>query len=225
MRYIRGLRARSGQVIEREQARGPFADLADFVGRCPLQRGELETLSSIGALACFGLSRRASLWQTARLGRPAGPLLETLPEAEPSPLPEMSAVEETQADYGGTQLTLGPHPLSYRREQLRRRGIVTAADLIRYRNGDLVRTAGAVIVRQRPGTAKGLLFITLEDETGMSQAIVTPDLLQKHRRLIVGSPGLVVEGVLQKRDGSMSVRGERFWALEEMLATPSHDFR
>jgi len=103
--------------------------------------------------------------------------------------------------------------------------VLVTADLVRYRHGDLVRTAGAVIVRQRPGTAKGLLFLTLEDETGMSQAIISPDLLQQHRQLIVGSPGLVVEGVLQKRDGSISVRGERFWAIEEMLAVPSHDFR
>jgi error-prone DNA polymerase len=225
LRFVRGLRSRSGLVVEQEQARAPFADLGDFTGRCALQAGEVETLASIGALSCFGLSRRGALWQTARLVRPAGPLLAALPEPEPSPLPEMSPAEETQADYGGIQMTLGPHPLSYRREQLRRRGIVTAADLVRYRNGDLVRTAGAVIVRQRPGTAKGLLFLTLEDETGMSQAIITPDLLQQHRQLIVGSPGLVVEGVLQKRDGSISVRGERFWAIEEMLAVPSHDFR
>ena len=225
LRFVRGLRSRSGLVVEQEQARAPFADLGDFTGRCALQAGEVETLASLGALSCFGLSRRGALWQTARLVRPAGPLLAALPEPEPSPLPEMSPAEETQADYGGIQMTLGPHPLSYRREQLRRRGIVTAADLVRYRNGDLVRTAGAVIVRQRPGTAKGLLFLTLEDETGMSQAIITPDLLQQHRQLIVGSPGLVVEGVLQKRDGSISVRGERFWAIEEMLAVPSHDFR
>ena len=225
LRFVRGLRSRSGLVVEEEQARAPFADLGDFTGRCALQAGEIETLASIGALSCFGLSRRGALWQTARLVRPAGPLLAELPEPEPSPLPEMSPAEETQADYGGTQMTLGPHPLSYRREQLRRRGIVTAADLVRYRHGDLVRTAGAVIVRQRPGTAKGLLFLTLEDETGMSQAIISPDLLQQHRQLIVGSPGLVVEGVLQKRDGSISVRGERFWAIEEMLAVPSHDFR
>src|SRR4029077_11846635 len=124
-----------------------------------------------------------------------------------------------------TQMTLGPHPLSYRREQLRRRGIVTAADLVRYRHGDLVRTAGAVIVRQRPGTAKGLLFLTLEDETGMSQAIISPDLLQQHRKLIVGSPGLAVEGVLQKRDGTISVKAEKFGGLKEMVEVPSHDFR
>jgi error-prone DNA polymerase len=228
LRFVRGLRSRSGQVVEQEQARAPFADLADFTSRCALQAGEMEILASIGALSCFGLSRRGALWQAARLARPAGPLLETiaeLREPEPSPLPEMTLAEETQADYGGTQMALGPHPLSYRREQLRRRGIVTAADLGRYRNGDLVRTAGAVIVRQRPGTAKGLLFLTLEDETGMSQAVISPDLLSQHRKLIVGSPGLVVEGVLQKRDGSISVRGERFWALEDMLALPSHDFR
>ncbi|HEV3456589.1 MAG TPA: error-prone DNA polymerase, partial [Thermoanaerobaculia bacterium] len=188
MRFVHGLRSRSGLIVEEEQARAPFADLGDFTSRCALQAGEVETLASIGALACFGLSRRGALWQTARLVRPAGPLLTELPETEPSPLPEMTPAEETQADFGGTQMTLGPHPLSYRREQLRRRGIVTAADLVRYRHGDLVRTAGAVIVRQRPGTAKGLLFLTLEDETGMSQAIVSPDLLQQHRRLIVGSP-------------------------------------
>jgi error-prone DNA polymerase len=223
-RYVRGLRASSGAGIAVERARAPFASLDDFVGRCALQSGELEILASVGALACFGLSRRAALWQAARLARPAGPLLAALAEPEPSPLPEMTRVEQTEADYRGTQLTLGPHPLSYRREQLRRRGIVAAADLIRYRNGDVVRTAGAVIVRQRPSTAKGILFMTLEDETGMSQAIVSAELLQKHRRLIVGSPGLVVEGVLQKRDGSVSVRGERFWAIEDMLALPSHDF-
>jgi error-prone DNA polymerase len=224
LRFVHGLRSRSGLIIEEEQACAPFADLGDFTSRCALPAGEVETLASIGALSCFGLSRRGALWQTARLVRPAGPLLAELPETEPSPLPEMTPTEETQADFGGTQMTLGPHPLSYRREQLRRRGIVTAADLVRYRHGDLVRTAGAVIVRQRPGTAKGLLFLTLEDETGMSQAIVSPDLLQQHRQVIVGSAGLVVEGVLQKRDGSISVRGERFWAIEEMLAVPSHDF-
>ena len=101
----------------------------------------------------------------------------------------------------------------------------TAAELRRLANGQRVRTAGSVIVRQRPGTAKGMLFLTLEDETGMSQAIVTPDLLRDHRRTIVGSPGLVVEGVLQCRDGSISVRAEKFWAIRELAPTPSHDFR
>src|SRR5260370_29670028 len=157
--------------------------------------------------------------------QPAGVLLEELPAPEPAPLREMTRVEETQADYGGTQLPLGPHPLAHVRPLLKRRGVVAAADLGHWRNGDRVRTAGSVIVRQRPGTAKGLLFLTLEDETGMSQAVISPDLLQKHRQLIVGSPGLVGEGGLQKRDGTLSVRGERFWSLKEMVAAPNHDFR
>jgi error-prone DNA polymerase len=88
-----------------------------------------------------------------------------------------------------------------------------------------VRTAGAVTVRQRPGTAKGVLFLTLEDETGMSQAIVSPELLQRERQVLVGAAGLVVEGVLLHRDGSLSVRAERCWRLTDLAAAPSHDFR
>jgi error-prone DNA polymerase len=230
MKFIRGLRHKAALAIESEQARAPFADAQDLIRRCAARHcephgDELQTLAAIGALAPFGLTRRAALWQVARLSKPAGVLLEDLPDPEPSPLPEMTPVEETRADYGGTQLTLGPHPLSHVRPLLKRRGVVAAADLGHWRNGDRVRTAGSVIVRQRPGTAKGLLFLTLEDETGMSQAVVSPDLLQKHRQLIVGSPGLVVEGVLQKRDGTLSVRGERFWSLKEMVSVPSHDFR
>ena len=80
-------------------------------------------------------------------------------------------------------------------------------------------------MRQRPGTAKGILFLTLEDESGMSQAIVMPDLLQEHRQLIVRSPGLVVEGVLQKRDGTLSVKADRLWRLQDLAEAPSHDFR
>jgi error-prone DNA polymerase len=222
---VRGLRSKAGRVIEHEQARSPFADADDLVRRCGLHADELQMLAGVGALSSLGLTRRAALWQVARLGRPAGPLLDRLPDPEPSPLPEMTPAEETQADYAGTQLTLGPHPVAYLREALAKRGVVTAADLDSRRDGERVRTAGAVIVRQRPGTAKGLLFLTLEDETGMSQAIVPPDLLQQHRRLIVGSPGLVVEGILQKRDGTISVKGEKFWSLKEISAVPSHDFR
>jgi error-prone DNA polymerase len=224
-KYVRGLRARGGLSVEIEQAKAPFADAEDLVRRCDLHEDELQSLAAVGALASFGLTRRAALWQVARLGKPAGPLLDRLTEPEPSPLPEMTPLEETRADYGGTQLTLGPHPLAYYRRQLARKGVTPAAGLDALPNGAKVRTAGSVIVRQRPGTAKGLLFLTLEDETGMSQAVVSPDLLQRHRQLIAGSPGLVVEGVLQRRDGSLSVKGERFWSLKELVAVPSHDFR
>jgi len=224
-RFVRSLRGRAGAAIEVEQAKAPFANAEDLVRRCDLQENELQTLAASGALACFGLSRRAALWQVARLGRPAGPLLDRLTDPEPSPLPEMTPAEETMADYGTAQLTLGPHPMSYYREMLQKKGVTPAGGLDALPNGARVRTAGSVIVRQRPGTAKGLLFLTLEDETGMSQAVVSPDLLKEHRRLIVGSPGLLVEGILQKRDGTISVKGEKFWSLKELVAVPSHDFR
>ncbi len=138
----------------------------------------------------------------------------------------MSPLEETLADYATAGLTTGPHPLAHLRPRLARRGVVPAAELEPRRHGSRVRIAGSVIVRQRPGTAKGMLFITVEDETGMVQAIVTPDLLHENRRTLIGASGLVVEGVLQKRDGSLSVKGEKFWPLTEFTARiPSHDFR
>jgi error-prone DNA polymerase len=224
-RFVRGLRGRAALSIEAESAKAPFADAGDLVRRCDLHENELQQLASVGALAALGLTRRAALWQMARLGKPAGPLLDRLPDLEPSPLPEMTPGVAVRADDGGTQLTLGPHPVAYMRELLSQKGVTPAEGLAALPNGAKVRTAGAVIVRQRPGTAKGLLFLTLEDETGMSQAVVPPDLLQEHRKLIVGSPGLVVEGVLQKRDGTVSVKGERFWSLKELVAVPSHDFR
>jgi error-prone DNA polymerase len=137
----------------------------------------------------------------------------------------MTAVEETRADYSGVQLTLGPHPLAYLREALATRGVTPAAELRQLAHGRRVRVAGSVIVRQRPGTAKGILFIGLEDETGMFQAIVGPDLLKENRKLIVGASGLVIEGILQHRDGTISIRGEKFWSLKDLVRVPSHDFR
>ena len=142
-----------------------------------------------------------------------------------SPLPEMSPLEETVADFAITEVTTGPHPMAYWRDALTARRILPTAALDRLADGRRVRTAGSVIVRQRPGTAKGLLFVTVEDETGMVQAMVTPQLLSQNRRTIVGSPALVIEGRLQKRDGSLSIRAERLWPLETLARLPSHDFR
>jgi error-prone DNA polymerase len=224
-KFVRGVRAKAALSIETEQAKAPFADAEELSRRCDLHENEFQILASVGALAGFGLTRRAALWQVARLSKPAGPLLDRLTDPEPSPLSEMTPLEETRADYTGSHLTLGPHPLSYMRAQLAQKGVTPASGLDALPNGATVRAAGSVIVRQRPGTAKGLLFLTLEDETGMCQAVVSPDLLQQHRTLIVGSPGLVVEGVLQKRDGTISIKGERFWSLKEMVGVPSHDFR
>ena len=247
LRFVRGLRQEAGEAIETERVRHPFEDTEDLAQRCDLREEELAVLAEAGALASLGLTRRQALWQVARVAKPAGPLLErnrgqvriarrkssgkgkatsSNSNLSPiSPLPEMSPMEETLADFAGAGMTVGPHALEHVRERLDRLGILRAAELIHRSQGERLRTAGSVIVRQRPGTAKGLLFLTLEDETGMSQALVTPDLLQEHKGLIVGTPNLVVEGVLQKKDGSVSLRAERFWPLQDLTATPSHDFR
>jgi len=137
----------------------------------------------------------------------------------------MSRLDETVADFAITEVTTGVHPMSYWRKALAGKAILPTAELGRMAHGRRIRTAGSVIVRQRPGTAKGLLFITVEDETGMVQAMVTPQLLQAHRQTIVGSPALIIEGKLQNRDGSLSIRAERLWALEGLARIPSHDFR
>ena len=129
------------------------------------------------------------------------------------------------ADYSGTSLTIGPHPLALRRQDLALRGVLRAIDLPRGRHGRRVRVAGAVITRQRPGTAKGFVFLTLEDETGISNIIVRPDLFSEQRQTIVGAPYVMVEGVLQIQEGVTSVKAERVISLTGTAPDPqSHDF-
>jgi len=238
LRFVQGLSEAMGKRIEKQQGWEPFRDTGDLARRCRLRPGELTLLAHAGALVCFGKTRRAALWQVAKVSRPAGPLLDELASDDPSPLPEMTPEEETAADYETAQLTVGPHRMEHWRERLRRQGILSAQELLRLPDGERVTTAGSVIVRQRPGTAKGFVFLTLEDETGLCQAIVRPDLFKTNRSVIVGSGTLIVEGRLQKQDGTLSVKGERFWSLEQFMdggprgpedlmapAIPSHDFR
>jgi error-prone DNA polymerase len=140
----------------------------------------------------------------------------------------MHADERLDADYAGTGVTLGPHPMALRRPALARLGgrpISTAAGLRRGRDGDRVRVAGNVIVRQRPGTAKGFVFLSLEDETGIANVIVTPQLFARNRLTLVSEPFLLVDGILQMQDGVVSVRADRLTALPRGHDhVPSHDF-
>ena len=136
----------------------------------------------------------------------------------------MSDIENTFADYDAMSLTAGPHLLEHFRARLNQENVVSAAGLKKLPNGIRVATAGAVIVRQRPGTAKGFVFLTLEDETGLSQAIVNPQLFRECRSTILGHSGLIVEGILQNTDGQSSVRAEKFWPLEGVADTGSRDF-
>jgi error-prone DNA polymerase len=144
---------------------------------------------------------------------------------EQSPLREMSTEERLTADYAGTGVTLGPHPMALRRAALAARGVTRAVDLGRGEDGARVRVAGSVIVRQRPGTAKGFVFLSLEDETGIANVIVTPDLFARRRPALVAEPFLLVEGILQMQDGVVSVRAARVEPLARPAhAVPSHDF-
>jgi error-prone DNA polymerase len=137
----------------------------------------------------------------------------------------MTVEECVVADYRGTALTVGPHPMALRRADLARRGVTPAADLARAPDGARVRVAGAVIVRQRPGTAKGFVFLSLEDETGIINAIIRPPLFERDRATIVHEPFVLVEGVLQHQDGVISVRAARVRPLPPLpAAVPSHDF-
>ena len=201
-----------------------MTDTADFTHRCGVSAEHLERLAHVGALASLGLSRRAALWQVGEVAGRRGPLFADLPPEVISPLTEMSPLDETVADYAGLHLTTGPHLMAYVRKELDRRGVVPVSALEDIEDGTMVRVAGSVIVRQRPGTAKGFVFLTMEDETGMVQAIIRPDLFQEHRVFIVGTPVLLVEGPLQKQDGTLSVKARRFEAVQADAAVASHDF-
>ena len=137
----------------------------------------------------------------------------------------MTLPDRVRADYDGTGLTIGPHPMSFLRASLATRGVQRARDLLNARAGRRVRVAGAVLVRQRPGTAKGFVFLSLEDETGIANVIVTPDVFGVYKRVIVDEPYLLVEGVLQNQDGAVSVKADRVDALRHNgPEVESHDF-
>jgi error-prone DNA polymerase len=172
------------------------------------------------------LHRRDVLWQLERAVGRAGPLLDELAEPdEVSPLDPMDAEERLVADFRGTGMTVGPHPMAYHRARLEKMGIRKAGELAHIPHGQHVRAGGCVIARQRPGTAKGFVFLSLEDETGVANAIITPDLFQKNRLLVSSEPFLMVEGILQNQDHVISVKAERILPLTITRAqTSSHDF-
>jgi error-prone DNA polymerase len=172
------------------------------------------------------LHRRDALWQVERAIRGSGPLLENLPESDsPSPLRPMNHEERLVADFHGTGLTVGPHPMAYRREWLNAMGIRRASELRDIPSGKRLRIGGCVITRQRPGTAKGFVFVSLEDETGVANAIITPDLFHQNRLLLASERFLAIEGILQNQDHVISVKAERVLPLFVTKAeTISHDF-
>ena len=143
-----------------------------------------------------------------------------------SPLAPMTLEERLVADFRGTGMTVGPHPMAYHRAEMKRQGVRPAIELAGLPDGSHVRVAGSVIARQRPGTAKGFVFLSLEDETGIANAIVTPQLFEREHLVLVREPYLIIEGQLQNLDNTISVKAQQVRALSITRAeTASHDFR
>jgi error-prone DNA polymerase len=231
LRYVGGLRESAAQEIVHQRMLRPFSSIDDLQQRVPaLQKAELVTLAEIGALnAITGETaghRRDALWQVERAARRPGPLLESAASGTVSPLAAMTLDERLVADFRGTGMTVGPHPMAYYRAAMERQGVRRATELAGLPDGSPVRVAGSVIARQRPGTAKGFVFLSLEDETGIANAIVTPQLFEREYLLLVREPYLLIEGQLQNLDNTISVKAHRVQALSISRAgTASHDFR
>jgi error-prone DNA polymerase len=231
LRYVKGLRESVADAIVEQRARAVFTSVDDLARRVPeLQKRELIVLAEVGALNFLcperRMHRRDALWQVERASRRSGPLLETIEELDGnSPLNQMTSEERLVADFHGTGMTVGPHPMAYYRSVLDAFGVIAAKDLSSIPNGSCVRIAGAVIARQRPGTAKGFVFLSLEDETGISNAIITPDMFGQNRFTVVGGKFLLVEGRLQNIDNVISVKAAHVEILPvSEAAVISHDF-
>ena len=245
---VNGLRHEHGARVVLEGRRASFTSVADFTSRTKLSKAEQRTLAKIGALAGLSEHRRDALWQVElplaeglwntalQAVRPAGfqPAdasdcgLEARPQqacVPAQPLAPMNPWERMAADFSGMNLSPGAHPMRLLRARVPEAW--RAADLPRAVNGTFLQIAGQVICRQRPGTAKGFVFISLEDETGVANAIVLPELFERCRLLITTEGFLVIEGRLQNLENVIHVKAERLMPLpvEALSVAESHDFR
>jgi error-prone DNA polymerase len=252
---VNGLRQEHGEQIEHERKDRRFQSLDDFKRRVPLSKDELRTLAELGALNCFSEHRRAAMWNVEQTlhndlltynrchpERSEGPqprsfdrtadqecstALREVPRSarDDSPLTRMTLPERVRADYDTMNLTTGPHPMKLLRESLP--NIWRAIDLVHARHGSTIQIAGNVICRQRPGTAKGFVFISLEDETGVSNAIIDPDLFEDFRLVITEEAFLLIEGEVQNSDNVVLIKARQIRALahEQLIGSESHDFR
>src|SRR5216117_698376 len=245
---VNGLRQEHAEELIRQRQDRQFDSLHDFKQRVLLSKDELGTLAELGALNCFAEHRRAAMWNVEEtlhddlLGSAgASPAVsrasrDTLRElfgggAEKSPesvrgapLTPMTLPERVRADYETMNLTTGPHPMKLLRGNLPH--IWRAIDLVHARHGSIIQIAGNVICRQRPGTAKGFVFISLEDETGVSNAIVEPELFERFRLLITEEAFLLIEGEVQNSDNVVLIKAQKIRPLvhEQLIGSESHDF-
>jgi error-prone DNA polymerase len=232
LNYVQNLKATTAScIVTARLCAGRFLNAGDFSRRVPeLNRANLAQLARIGALnALDGVEhRRDALWQIEQISRPAGPLLRqdgAALKSSRSPLHPMKTDERLIADYAGTGLTTGPHPMAYRRLELRRSGVLSAVELQQQPDGCYVWAAGAVIARQRPGTALGFIFLSIEDETGIANVIIHPELYEQDRVIVTRCKFLKVYGKLQNQGGIVHVKAETLeWLHASAIEVRSHDF-
>jgi error-prone DNA polymerase len=226
LRYVAGLRHAVGQRVEQARSIRPFESVTDVAQRAALQRRDLDALSHAGAFACFGLTRREALWQAGAIERDATTLLARLrPSSPAAPVPAMSPLEETLADYAATTVTTGVHVMAHLRAALHARGVRSARELATAADGAWVQVAGHIIVRQRPGTAKGFCFLTLEDETGTANVVITPAVYERVRLLLNTAPILMLSGLLQRVDGVTHLRARELMRVDLDGDLPAgHDY-
>ena len=237
LRYVKTLSKETALEIVAQRDARPLASIEDLKQRVPqIQKDEFRALASVGALNFISgkapVHRRTALWQVESASRPSGPLFKAQQkdaDAEgssfSSPLEPMNREERITADFRGTAITLGAHPLAQHRSRLDRQGVVLCSKLASLPDGTFVSVAGAVIARQRPGTAKGFVFLSLEDETGIANIIIAPPLFEKEHTTVVHQSFLIVRGTLQNQDGVISVKAGRiepFVFLQTKMS--SHDF-
>jgi error-prone DNA polymerase len=232
-RYVKGLRQETGLAIEKARERdGPFASEYDLKRRVPsIRKVELALLAKAGAFNWTGEKhdRRTALWRAERAGQSAGPLFENVADEfeidVSSPLLSMTLDERLVADFFATGFTIGPHPMAYHRAAMNEAGVTKAADLKNVPDGTFVRISGAVIARQRPGTASGFIFISGEDESGISNAIIHPKVYEQNKMTVTHGKFLLIEGLLQNQDGVISVKASDVRVLElGPIDMQSHDF-
>ena len=232
LNYAKSLKASTAlELVLARRVCGRFKDVEDLVSRVPkLNRSDLAQLARVGALNALGgvQHRRDALWQIEQAVRPVGPLLQSAavsPGSAQSPLRQMQTEERLVADYAGTGLTTGPHPMFYRREHFRKCGILSSADLRGVPDGRHVTVAGCIIARQRPGTAHGFIFLSMEDETGIANVIIHPELYEQDRALVNRVRFLKVSGKLQNQDGVIHVKAAQLAMLEATaIDLRSHDY-
>ncbi len=236
LRMIDGLRESAGQTIERTRAAGPFTSIDDFARRTGLGQAVVKRLADADAFGSLGTNRRQAVWQSLaqEKKRKPLPLFEDTFDVEPTPpvLPAMRLEEEVVADYRSAGLSLRAHPISFHRRELDRLGITPAARLVELANEAPVRVAGLVLLRQRPGTAKGITFVTLEDETGTVNLVVHQRTWDRYYRVARRAPAWIAHGHVQTNAEKVApvihVVVRRLEALAEglgALEVKSRDFR